>query len=94
MRVERIFNLTFCALAAAQDFLELAGSVEALAGTVLEPWPFVAKVCDFGLSVKTAPAQKHVSNLRYGTPFYIAPETSASGHLSMAADSYAFGAFS
>jgi hypothetical protein len=59
---------------------------------VLEPWPYVAKVCDFGLSVKTAPAQQHVSNLRHGTPFYIAPEVSRAGHLSMAADSHAFGA--
>ena len=63
-----------------------------LDGTAQEPWAYTAKVADFGLSVKTGPSQKHVSNLRHGTPFYIAPEVAATGHMSMAADSHAFGA--
>lgn len=59
-----------------------------------EPWELCAKVSDFGLSVKMDPATGHVSNLRQGTPFYIAPEVRDQGHMSMAADSFAFGAHS
>ena len=57
-----------------------------------DPWDRVAKVSDFGLSLKMDPTTGHVSNLRQGTPFYIAPEVRDEGYMSMAADSFAFGA--
>lgn len=57
-----------------------------------DPWDLIAKVSDFGLSVKMDPSHGHVSNLRQGTPFYIAPEVRDQGYMSMAADSFAFGA--
>lgn len=49
------------------------------------------KVADFGLSVKMATHQSHVSNLRQGTPFYAAPEVVKEGIFSRAADAYAYG---
>ena len=55
-------------------------------------WPYVAKVSDFGLSVKIDEFFGHVSNAHHGTPFYMAPEVTRAGFLSMAADSYSFGA--
>jgi serine/threonine protein kinase len=54
-------------------------------------WNLLAKVSDFGLAVKMDPSQQHVSNLRQGTPFYIAPEVRECGRLGFAADSHAFG---
>jgi serine/threonine protein kinase len=57
-------------------------------------WPYVAKVSDFGLSVKVDEFFGHVSNAHHGTPFYMAPEVTRAGFLSMAADSYSFGASS
>lgn len=39
-----------------------------------DTWNMIAKVCDFGLSMKVDPQQLHVSNMRQGTPFYISPE--------------------
>ena len=35
---------------------------------------YTPKVADFGLSVLVPDNQTHVSNLRQGTPFYVAPE--------------------
>jgi serine/threonine protein kinase len=52
----------------------------------------VAKVSDFGLSVKVDEGASHVSNAHHGTPFYMAPEVTHAGFLSLAADSYSFGA--
>lgn len=54
----------------------------------------MAKVSDFGLSVKVDEFFGHVSNARHGTPFYMAPEVTRAGFLSMAADSYSFGTVS
>jgi serine/threonine protein kinase len=57
-------------------------------------WSYVAKVSDFGLSVRVDEFFGHVSNAHHGTPFYMAPEVTQAGFLSMAADSYSFGALS
>ncbi|KXZ52951.1 hypothetical protein GPECTOR_8g325 [Gonium pectorale] len=53
--------------------------------------PLVAKVCDFGLSVRMGEGQTHASNRWQGTPFYMAPELLALGRVSKAADVYSFG---
>lgn len=52
---------------------------------------FIAKIADFGLSLKMHGSQTHVSNVQGGTPFYMAPEVLELGNASKAADVYAFG---
>ncbi|KAL6763307.1 kinase-like domain-containing protein [Haematococcus lacustris] len=52
---------------------------------------FLAKIADFGLCATITPGKTHISNIRNGTPFYAAPETTASGILSKASDAYSFG---
>lgn len=47
---------------------------------------YATKVADFGLSVKMALGQSHLSNMRQGTPFYAAPEVVNQGLLSRPAD--------
>jgi len=55
-------------------------------------WPgCVAKVADFGMSMKIQGNQTHVSGVHHGTPLYIAPEILADGKASKAADVYSFG---
>ncbi|KAG2490369.1 hypothetical protein HYH03_011171 [Edaphochlamys debaryana] len=51
----------------------------------------VAKIADFGLSVRMTESQTHASNRYQGTPAYAAPEVMSAGHLSKAADVWAFG---
>lgn len=51
----------------------------------------LAKIADFGLSLKLSNDQTHVSNAQYGTPFYMAREVLEKGNASKAADVYAFG---
>eukprot|EP00803_Ostreobium_quekettii_P000291 evm.model.scf_158.3 EVM.evm.TU.scf_158.3 scf_158:21217-34323(-) len=51
----------------------------------------VAKVADFGLSLKMSSEQTHVSNVQQGEPFYMAREVMEEGSASKAADIYAFG---
>ena len=52
---------------------------------------YVAKVADFGLSVRINANQTHVSGQHHGTPLYIAPEVVQHGKVSPASDVYAFG---
>ncbi len=47
---------------------------------------FRAKVADFGLSIMMDDHQSHVSNLKVGTPFYLAPEVQHAGRVTTAAD--------
>ncbi|KAL6753967.1 kinase-like domain-containing protein [Haematococcus lacustris] len=51
----------------------------------------MAKVGDFGLSIKMAGNKTHVSGVRHGTPLYMAPEILRSERAAKAADVYAFG---
>ncbi|WIA08255.1 hypothetical protein OEZ85_007699 [Tetradesmus obliquus] len=52
---------------------------------------FVAKVSDFGLSVRMDPSETHVSNVYQGTLTHMAPEVLMFGKISRASDVYAFG---
>lgn len=51
----------------------------------------MAKIADFGLSLKMQGSQTHVSNVQHGTTGYMAPEVEEEGSTSKAADVYAFG---
>ena len=44
------------------------------------------QVAEFGLSVLLPTQKSHMSNLRLGTPFYMAPETAFKGHVGSASD--------
>eukprot|EP00198_Chlamydomonas_reinhardtii_P005764 XP_001695100.1 predicted protein [Chlamydomonas reinhardtii] len=70
----------------------LAAAVSRLRG-LWRP-PVIAKVADFGLSVRMGEGQTHASNKFQGTPLYSAPEVLTRGRLTKAADvfSYARGA--
>ncbi|KXZ56486.1 hypothetical protein GPECTOR_1g435 [Gonium pectorale] len=51
----------------------------------------VAKVSDFGLSVRLAESATHASGLYQGTPVYTSPEVFLFGRVSRASDVYSFG---
>ncbi|GIL50131.1 hypothetical protein Vafri_6436 [Volvox africanus] len=53
--------------------------------------PVVAKVADFGLSVRMGEGQTHASNKFQGTPLYSAPEVLSRGHLTKSADVFSYG---
>jgi len=56
-----------------------------------EPRAIIAKVADFGLSVKMDHMETHMSNVFQGTLTHMAPEVLLEGRISKAADVYAFG---
>ncbi|KAG2437335.1 hypothetical protein HXX76_005992 [Chlamydomonas incerta] len=62
-----------------------------LKGSTHDPRGFVAKVADFGLSMRLDQDETHVSNAYHGTLVYMAPETLLKGHVSRASDVYSFG---
>ncbi|EFJ51707.1 hypothetical protein VOLCADRAFT_87429 [Volvox carteri f. nagariensis] len=72
-----------------QGARNLAAQVSRLRG-LWRP-PVVAKVADFGLSVRMGEGQTHASNKFQGTPLYSAPEVLARGHLTKAADVFSYG---
>eukprot|EP00951_Prasinocladus_malaysianus_P042563 scaffold518017_cov42-Prasinocladus_malaysianus.AAC.1 len=51
----------------------------------------MAKVSDFGLSIKLSSEDTHLSNVFSGTVTHMAPEVHLAGQVSKAADVYAFG---
>ncbi|KXZ43491.1 hypothetical protein GPECTOR_89g511 [Gonium pectorale] len=55
------------------------------------PPPVVAKVADFGLSLRLTGSRTHASGLYQGTPVYMAPEVVANGRVGPASDVYSFG---
>ncbi|GAX74514.1 hypothetical protein CEUSTIGMA_g1963.t1 [Chlamydomonas eustigma] len=57
-----------------------------LQGSMDNPRSLVAKIADFGLSLKNSQADTHVSNISHGTLFHMAPEVLLDGHHSNAAD--------
>eukprot|EP00198_Chlamydomonas_reinhardtii_P004740 XP_001694076.1 predicted protein [Chlamydomonas reinhardtii] len=50
--------------------------------------PVVAKVSDFGLSLRLSDGQDQIMNVRHGTPYYQSPEVAEHGTCSLAADVY------
>ncbi|KAG2445595.1 hypothetical protein HXX76_000207 [Chlamydomonas incerta] len=52
---------------------------------------FCLKVADFGLSVRMAEDESHLSNLFQGSPYYCAPEVMLSGKIGKSADLYSLG---
>ncbi|KXZ47489.1 hypothetical protein GPECTOR_35g927 [Gonium pectorale] len=55
------------------------------------PLGFCLKLADFGLSVRMAEGESHMSNLFQGSPYYCAPEVVLSGKVSKSADMYSLG---
>lgn len=68
----------------SQEFSDQESEISAAEGWTL-------KITDFGLSLILNDGQTHFSNIRQGTPHYIAPEVVSQGLLSQAADVYSFG---
>ncbi|PNH06221.1 Mitogen-activated protein kinase kinase kinase 12 [Tetrabaena socialis] len=76
------------------DMMDAAAAEQLAARQPLEKlWrpEVVAKVADFGFSVRMNENQTHASNRFQGTPAYVAPEVLAHGRMSKAADVWAFG---
>ncbi|KXZ47490.1 hypothetical protein GPECTOR_35g928 [Gonium pectorale] len=55
------------------------------------PLGFCLKLADFGLSVRMAEGESHMSNLFQGSPYYCAPEVVLSGKVGKSADIYSLG---
>lgn len=63
-------------------------------GSVLEAMSALeaeAKVGDFGLSRKIQHGRSHTSDIRQGTPFFVAPEVTGQRRLHKSSDAYSFG---
>ena len=56
-----------------------------------DPRGFVAKLSDFGLSIKMKAHGDDVSGIKYGTVQYLAPETLRTHVMTKKADVYSFG---
>ena len=71
--------------------MQYDGAKHGDAQSAVEAGEFEVKVTDFGLAMRLAQDHTHASNIRQGTPFYVAPEVTQQRRLHQASDVYAFG---
>ena len=57
----------------------------------MEAGEFEVKVTDFGLAMRLRHEHTHASNIKQGTPFYVAPEVAQHQRLHQASDIFSFG---
>ena len=69
--------------------MQVAEGFDLTAG--LQSGKVTAKVTDFGMAMRMRENKTHASNIRQGTPFFMAPEVSREHRLHRASDVYAFG---
>ena len=75
----------------ANVLLKVEGRVPLHVADALRRNTVLAKITDFGVAMRMQQNRTHKSNIRVGTPFYIAPEVSRQHRLHQSSDVYSFG---